>query len=302
MKNDLERELMDLLSLIQQQKPVLFDGGMGTQLARLGLELNGGVNNLSHPEKVLAVHKSYVESGAQVIATNTFTMNPIYIKTHNVDIDMEKANHAGVQIAKKSGAGFVLGDMGPTGQLLQPFGPYTEQEIIACYQAQGRVLAQAGVDGFIIETMIDLKEALCALRGCREVSSLPVVVSFTLSGKSSGGRTLMGQTMAQCAAAVAEQGGNAIGINCGELDPEEIAQVVAELRHKTDLPILTQPNAGKPKLVQGETVYDMSPDIFAQGILKCLEAGATMVGGCCGTTPDHIKAVAELISKENKKQ
>lgn len=289
---------MDFLSFIKQQKPVIFDGAMGTQLARHGLELSGGENNLSHPDTVLTVHESYVESGAHVITTNTFTMNPIYLKTHNLDIDMIKVNQTGARLAKEAGVRYVLGDMGPTGQLMEPFGPYTEQDVIDCYKAQGAVLAESGVDGFIIETMMDLKEALCALKACKEVSSLPVVVTFTMSVKSSGGRTLMGQTMAECAAAVADQGGDVIGTNCGELDLEEVAEIIAGLRDKTILPILAQPNAGKPKLVKRETVYDMTPHVFAQGILKCIAAGATLVGGCCGTTPEHIREVARLI--ENK--
>lgn len=289
---------MDFFSFMHKEKPVIFDGAMGTQLARIGLEFNSGVNNISHPDQVLKVHKSYVESGAQVIVTNTFTMNPLYLKTHNVDIDMVKANQAGARVAKEAGALYVLGDMGPTGQLLEPFGPYNEKDLIESYKAQGAVLAESGVDGFLIETMIDLREALCALKAIKEISALPVVVTFTISSKSSGGRTLMGQTMAECAAAVKDQGGDAIGTNCGELDPLEIAQVVAELKDKTDLPILAQPNAGKPKLVQGETVYDMTPEVFAQGVLKCLEAGASLVGGCCGTTPEHIREMARAIKHE----
>jgi len=288
---------MDFLSFIKQQKPVIFDGGMGTQLAKHGLALSGGENNLSHPDTVIEVHKSYVDSGAHVITANTFTMNPIYIKTHNLDIDMAAVNQAGVRLAKQAGARYVLADMGPTGQLMEPYGSYTKQDIIDCYKAQGAVLAESGVDGFIIETMMDLNEALCALKACKEVSSLPVVVTFTMSVKTSGGRTLMGQTMAECAQAVADQGGDVIGTNCGELDPEEIAEIIAGLRDKTALPILAQPNAGKPRLVKGETVYDMTPEVFAQGILKCIEAGADLVGGCCGTTPDHIREVTRLIGK-----
>jgi 5-methyltetrahydrofolate--homocysteine methyltransferase len=286
---------MDFLNYIHQKKPVIFDGAMGTELAKRGLALNGGVNNLSHPDQVIAVHKSYIESGSEVISTNTFTMNPIYLKTHNIEIDMVKVNQAGVRLAKKAGAKYVLGDMGPTGQLMEPYGLYGEKEMIECYQAQALVLAEAGVDGFIIETMMDLREALCALKACKMVSTLPVVVTLTLYAKDSGGRTLMGQTLAACAAAVEKEGGAVIGTNCGEFDPLEIARVVAELKRKTDLPILVQPNAGKPKLVKEETIYNMTPEVFAEGVLKCIEAGATLVGGCCGTTPEHIKAVARLF-------
>lgn len=287
---------MDFLSFLKEEKLVLFDGGMGSQLANLGLSLGGGAHNISHPDKVIEVHKSYVESGAQVIQTNTFTMNPIYLKTHNLDIDMVKVNQIGVRLAKQAGALYVVGSMGPTGQMMEPFSLYTEQDMIDCYKAQGRVLAESGVDGFLIETMMDLKEALCALKACKEVAPLlPAIVTLTMSVKTSGGRTLMGQTMAECAKAVADHGGDVIGTNCGELDPEEIAEIVVELKKKTNLPILVQPNAGKPKLINRETVYDMTPEVFAAGIMKCIEGGATLVGGCCGTTPDHIREMVRVI-------
>ncbi|WP_148134522.1 homocysteine S-methyltransferase family protein [Candidatus Formimonas warabiya] len=287
--------MMDLMTFFRQEKAVLFDGAMGTQLARYGLELSGGLNNLTHPETVLKVHRDYVQSGAQVLIANTFTMNPIYMKTHDLDIDFKKVNRTGVQLAKQAAGDrlFVLGDMGPTGQLMEPLGQFTEQEMIDNYRAQAEVLAEAGADGFIIETMMELKEALCALQACKEVSPLPVIVSFTLSTKSGGGRTIMGQSLAQCAAAVADQGGDVIGTNCGDLEPEEIAGIIGALREKTLLPILAQPNAGKPKLVKGQTVYQMAPEVFAQGVLKCFQAGASLVGGCCGTTPEHIAAVAQ---------
>ncbi|ATW28546.1 hypothetical protein DCMF_11245 [Candidatus Formimonas warabiya] len=283
------------MTFFRQEKAVLFDGAMGTQLARYGLELSGGLNNLTHPETVLKVHRDYVQSGAQVLIANTFTMNPIYMKTHDLDIDFKKVNRTGVQLAKQAAGDrlFVLGDMGPTGQLMEPLGQFTEQEMIDNYRAQAEVLAEAGADGFIIETMMELKEALCALQACKEVSPLPVIVSFTLSTKSGGGRTIMGQSLAQCAAAVADQGGDVIGTNCGDLEPEEIAGIIGALREKTLLPILAQPNAGKPKLVKGQTVYQMAPEVFAQGVLKCFQAGASLVGGCCGTTPEHIAAVAQ---------
>lgn len=291
---------MGLLNFIRQEKTVFLDGGMGTELARIGLGLNSGLYNLSHPEKVSSVHQSYVDSGAQVLVTNTFTMNPIYLKTHKLDIDLTQVNQEGVKIAKEAGGAYVLGDMGPTGQLMQPFGPYGEEEVVACYRTQGEILAASGVDGFLIETMLDLNEAICALKACKAVADLPVLVSLTISTKSDGGRTLMGQTMAQCAREVKEAGGDVIGANCGELDPLEMAELVAALKEETDLPILAKPNAGKPKLVKGKTVYDMTPEVFAQGILQCIKGGASLVGGCCGTTPEHIREITRVYKSQDK--
>ena len=289
---------MSFLSDLKSGKIMLFDGAMGTQLEKLGGDLSGGgKNNLTHPEIVLKVHQEYVESGAQVLITNTFTMNPIYVLTHNINVDLDEVNQAGVELARQAAKEeqFVMGGLGPTGQMLQPFGTYSEDDFYQGFKQQADILAASGIDGFIIETMFDVNEALCALRACRESADLPVIVSLTLSGNSDGGRTMMGQTMPECAAKLEKGGADVIGINCGDLDPEEIAQVVMNLKGETSLPIMVEPNAGKPKLSGGKTCYDMTPEIFADGIGKCLEAGASLVGGCCGTTPNHIRAVAKLL-------
>jgi len=289
---------MDLGHALKGEKIILFDGGMGTQLEKHGLALSGGINNLTNPDIVRQVHEGYIRSGSEVIITNTFTMNPIYMKTHGLNIDVNKINNAGVSIAQEAAAGkaYVLGGMGPTGQMVEPYGTYTEDDFFRSYYEQADILARSGVDGLIAETMFDLKEALAALRACLKAApTLPVIVSFALSQKTNGGSTMMGHAIADCARAVAEHGGSAVGINCGDLDPDEIAAIVAELYPKSSLPILVEPNAGKPKLVDGETVYHMSPEEFARGIEKSIHAGAKLVGGCCGTTPAHIKEVSGLI-------
>ena len=148
----------------------------------------------------------------------------------------------------------------------------------------------------MIESMFDLREALCALRACKEVSPLPVLVSIAFQTNSKGGRTMMGDTAEQCARQLTEIGADAIGANCGDLDPGQMADVVATLRAATDLVIAAQPNAGKPRLIEDRTVFDMAPEPFAKGIAECIEAGARIVGGCCGTTPEHIKALKKLIA------
>ncbi len=158
------------------------------------------------------------------------------------------------------------------------------------------MLAEGGVDGFIIETMTDLREALCAVRAVREASSLPVLASVSLKTVANGGRTIMGDTARDCAAKLAEAGACAVGANCGELDPLEIAQIVAFMREATDVPIIAQPNAGKVQLVDMRPTYGMSPADFAEGLRACAEAGARLVGGCCGTSPAHIKAAVDLLS------
>ena len=154
------------------------------------------------------------------------------------------------------------------------------------------------MDAFIVETMFDVREALCALRACKDSFPLPVIVSIAFSTEEKGGRTIMGDTAEECAKQLTEEGADVVGANCGELDPSQMAAVVSLLRPATSLPILAQPNAGTPRLVNGETVFEMEPEPFAGGITECMRAGARIVGGCCGTTPEHIRALAAAIARK----
>jgi len=192
----------------------------------------------------------------------------------------------------------VLGDISSTGQLLEPYGTYKESQFYDAFKEQAEILAESGVDGFIIETMFDLREAMCALGACKDNFSLPVIISITFTTETKGGRTIMGNSAEDCAKRLADAGADVIGANCGDLDPAQMAVVVSVLHSATSLPILAQPNAGKPKLVGNETVFEMAPAPFAEGIAKCLDAGARLVGGCCGTTPEHIHAVASLLNEK----
>ena len=152
-------------------------------------------------------------------------------------------------------------------------------------------------NGFIIETMFDLREALCALRASKEVSDLPVLVSIAFHTVTNGGRTIMGDSARDCAQALTEAGASAVGANCGNLDPFQMVEIVSKMREMTSLPILAQPNAGKPRLVENRTVFDLSPSDFAAGVYQCFQAGARMIGGCCGTSPAHIQAIADLLRR-----
>jgi 5-methyltetrahydrofolate--homocysteine methyltransferase len=151
------------------------------------------------------------------------------------------------------------------------------------------------VDGFIVETMFDLREALCALRACKGSFSLPVIVSIAFQTDKNGGRTMMGDTAERCARQLTDAGADVIGANCGDLDPLQMSRVVALLRAATARPLAAQPNAGKPQLLEDRTVFDLEPATFSEGVAECVRAGAQLVGGCCGTTPEHIRAVYERI-------
>ena len=291
---------MNLLELLSSDKtPIFLDGAMGTQLGEAGLEM-GGQNNVTDPDAVLAVHRQYAACGIHLLITNTLTMNGVNIGSHKVGVDVREVNLAGARLARAAaGEGqYVLGDMSSTGKMLQPYGKLSEEDAFATFREQAAILAEGGVDGLIVETMIDLREALCAARAAREACDLPIIATVSFSTLKNGGRTVMGNTARECAQTLAEEGACAVGANCGSLDPTEMAGIVTEMRQATDLPIVAQPNAGKPRLVDREAVFDMSPADFATGARECLQAGARLLGGCCGTSPAHIRALVELLGDQ----
>lgn len=288
---------MNFKERIESGGILIFDGAMGTQLEQRGAPA-GGESNLKAPEIVVQVQKAYVDAGSGAIIANTFCLCDIYAKSHKMDFDIVEANIKGVELARSAAGGnaMVMGDIGPTGQMLKPYGDFDEEQFYETFLAQAKILAKAGVDAFIIETMSDLKEAVCAVKACSKNFDIPVIASMTYSTERDGGRTVMGDRAGYCAAALAEAGAAVIGANCGELAPQQMATIIGSYRAAVDLPLLAQPNAGKPRIEGDVTVYDMGPAEFAEGIRTCIEAGARLVGGCCGTSPAHIKAVADMAA------
>jgi 5-methyltetrahydrofolate--homocysteine methyltransferase len=290
--------MMSLIDLLNSERETIFlDGAMGTQLGDMGLEM-GGQNCSTHPEAVLAVHQEYAACGIDLLITNTLTMNQINLGAHRVGVEVREVNLAGARLARQAAhpGQYVLGDISSTGKLLKPYGPLAEEEATAAFKEQALILQEGGVDGFIVETMTDLREAVCALRAVRETSELPVIASISFKTATNEGRTIMGNTAAECARGLAEAGACVVGANCGELDPLEMAQVVALMRQAVTVPIIAQPNAGKVQMVDMKPTYGMSPTDFAAGVRACVLAGTRLVGGCCGTSPAHIKAAVDLLA------
>ncbi len=290
---------MRLAEALKNQDVILLDGAMGTELSRRGL-MACGRTNLDAPDAVRAIHQEYIQCGCQALTTNTLTMNRIYIETHNVGVSVRDVNKAGTELARQAAGTdrYVFGDISSTGQLLEPYGTYKESQFCDAFREQAEILAESGADGFIIETMFDLREALCAVRACKDNLSLPVIVSMAFTTEEKGGRTMMGDSAEQCARSLTDAEADAVGANCGDLDPAGMAAVVSVLKSATSLPLLAQPNAGKPKLVGIETVFEMAPASFAAGLAECVQAGAKLIGGCCGTTPEHIRAVAQTLGRK----
>jgi 5-methyltetrahydrofolate--homocysteine methyltransferase len=290
---------LNFKNFLTSSKFIILDGAMGTELERRGA-LGRCNSNLTNPEIVEEIHRDYFNAGSHAVITNTFSMNRLYIETHNLKIDVKEVNSSGVKSARNAAEedGYVLGDIGSTAQMLEPYGTCKEEDLYNTFKEQASILSEAGVDGFIIETIFDLREALCAVRACRDVSGIPVIASMSFQTVKNGGRTMMGNSAEECAGRLTEEGADAVGANCGDLSPKEIAEIVSIMKKSTTLPIAAQPNAGKPKLEGGEVFY-MEPVLYATETLECYKAGATIIGGCCGTTPKHIKILSELIEKEN---
>ena len=280
--------------LTSTKKTILLDGAMGTQLAEAGLEM-GGKTNITYPDAVLSIHQQYAECGADMIITNTLTMNRINIESHKMDVDVTEVNLAGARLARSAvrEGQYVLGDMGSTGKMLKPYGDLSTDDAYSAFKEQAIILAEGGVDGIIIETMFDLAEALCCIRACKDAVDLPVIVSMSFNTMQRGGRTIMGNSAQDCAKALMEAGACVVGANCGNIDPFQMSEIISKMREVTSLPLLAQPNAGIPRFVESRTVFEMSPSDFAEGVNRCIESGAQLVGGCCGTSPAHIRAVAK---------
>jgi 5-methyltetrahydrofolate--homocysteine methyltransferase len=290
---------MSLQKLLESERATIFlDGAMGTQLGEAGLEM-GGQNCITHPDAVRAVHERYAACGIDLLITNTLTMNRINIESHGVGVDVRDVNLAGARLAKAAAhkGQYVLGDISSTGKLLSPYGPLAPDDAYAAFKEQASILAEAGVDGLVIETMIDLNEAEHAVRAARDACDLPVFASMAFNTAANGGRTVMGNTAADCALKMVEAGATVVGANCGSLDPLEVAEIVSLMRQVVPVPIVAQPNAGKGRLVNKSLVFDMTPSDFAAGIQACVQAGARLVGGCCGTSPAHIEAMVNLLGE-----
>lgn len=288
-----------ILDLVNE-RPVLLDGGMGTELIRLGLSQGACPEawNTERPEAVKSVHASYFEAGSDAVSTNSFGGSRIKLAAHGLEARAAELNTAAARIAREAApAGrFVAGSIGPTGKFLRPQGEFTEAEFEEAYAEQAGALARGGVDFLIIETQYDLREALAALRAARSaVPSLPVFVTLTFNAYPRGYFTLMGNTVTAAVEALEKEGASAVGANC-TLDSQEMVGLVRAFRQATRLPVVAQANAGKPVLgADGGVSYSQGLEDYVRFVPAMLEAGASIVGGCCGTGPDYIRKMSELM-------
>ncbi|MEJ2550149.1 MAG: betaine--homocysteine S-methyltransferase [Anaerolineales bacterium] len=286
--------------LMSGEGVVLADGGMGTTLFSLGLDRGTAPEmwNLEHPDRIAKIHRGYIDAGAQIILTNSFGGNRARLGRHKLAERTREINRAAAKIARGEADAaeepiLVGGSLGPTGRLMEPLGDLspTEAETIFTEQASG--LIDGGVDVLWIETMSDLQEVHAALRGCIQAGTdLPLVATMTFD---THGHTSMGVSPEDAVANLADFNLSAIGANCGN-GPEEIEVVIAKMHAAAPSKILVaKSNAGMPRLHEGKTTYDASPEIMAEHALRVSALGARIIGACCGSTADHIRAMRKAI-------
>ena len=273
-------------------KILLFDGAMGTMLQRYGIkagELHESYN-LLHPEIIEKIHKSYIEAGSDIITTNTFGANALKLKNYKYTVD--EIVTQGVKIAKKAaGDKYVALDIGPIGQLMQPYGTLSFQKAYELFAEQVIAGAKAGADMILIETMLDLYEAKIAILAAKENSSLPIICTMTFQDD---GRTLTGTDAFTMVNVLQGLNVDALGINCS-LGPNEIMPILDDILKYSRIPVIVQPNAGLPEIIDGKTVFSVGPDEFALNCKIMVQNGVSMIGGCCGTNPEFIHCIKNTI-------
>ncbi len=275
------------------KKLLFLDGAMGTMLQKYGLPTGVCPEsfNLTHPDIVQKIHREYAEAGSDILITNTFGANPLKLAAYGLEDKVEEICCTAVANAR-IGAGrpiLVAGDMGPTGHFIAPLGNSSFEEIYDSYFTLASALAKGGADYLIIETIIDVQEMRAALLAAKDACTLPVICQFSFN---EDGRTITGTTPEAAAILLDAMGADVIGVNCS-LGPVQLLPIIKQMAAVTDKPLVIQANAGMPELVDGETVFPLSPQDMAAHVPDMILAGASYIGGCCGTSPAHIKAMKE---------
>jgi 5-methyltetrahydrofolate--homocysteine methyltransferase len=274
------------------------DGATGTMLQAAGLPTGtpGEAWVLERPEEIKALHRAYLEAGSQIVLTATFGATRARLEAAGLDAQVEEINRRAAELARQVAGDerYVGGDIGPTGEMMPPLGPLTYEAAVEMFAEQAAALASGGVDCIYIETMSDLNEARAAVEGARGACDLPVFCTFSFD---THGHTGMGVSPGRAAAALAELDAAAVGANCGHA-PEEVLDFLPQMRAEAPSAyLIAKPNAGIPRRVKRQFVYDATPGRMAELALSFVELGASIVGACCGSSPDHIAAMARAIHK-----
>ena len=287
---------------------LLGDGAMGTQLMFAGLEQGGCGEawNLTHPDRVLAIQRRYAEAGSDCLLTNTFGGSRIMLTRHGHGDEGAAINRAAVEIAREAFGGrpgFVIGDIGPFGGLMEPYGEFTEAQVRQAFTEQAQALVEAGADAIIIETQTSLEELGLGIEAARAAGAACIIgsLAYDVTRDGSTFRTMMGIDPERAAGFMEERGAHVVALNCGTgMDMARARDAVERYRAVSGLPVMAQPNAGQPKLVDMKVVYDETPEQMVSGVVPLLEAGINILGACCGSTPAHIGAFRGALDEWEK--
>lgn len=287
------------LERIDADDTLLADGAMGTMLLARGLKPGAcpELVNLERPEVVEEIARLYLEAGADIIEANTFGASPAKLAPYGLAGRTAEINRAGVRAARNviGHRAYVAGNCGPSGKILKPYGDTDAGEIYDSFIQQAQALIEAGVDLICIETMIDLAEAMLAVKAVKAVAAaIPVTATMTFDPTPRGFYTIMGVNVARAAAGLRDAGADLVGSNCGN-GIENMLAIAAEFRKCTDLPVIVQPNAGLPQMKDGQVIYGETPAFFADKAKELVAGGVAVIGGCCGTTPEHTTALRKMI-------
>jgi 5-methyltetrahydrofolate--homocysteine methyltransferase len=296
-----------LLDRLKSGEVLLSDGAMGTLLIERGLQVGAGSRpgecpealNLTHPEILEEIARMYLEAGAEIAQTNTFGANPLRLASYGLADKLEEINLSAVRAVRKvvGDRAYVFACCGPSGKLLKPYGDTEPDTVFRGFVRQVRILVQAGVDAINFETMIDLAEAVLAVKAAKSVdSSLPVCATMTFEPRKKGFFTCMGNGIPQVAEGLAQAGADIIGSNCGN-GIERMVAIAREFRSVTRLPLSDRANAGLPTITDDRAVYPETPEFMAAQIPELLDLGVSIIGGCCGTTPAHIRAFRAVLDR-----
>jgi 5-methyltetrahydrofolate--homocysteine methyltransferase len=275
---------------------LLADGATGTMLQAAGLPVGvpGEAWVLEHPDEIMQLHRSYLEAGSQIVLTTTFGGSRTRLRAAGLDMRVTDINRRAAELARQVAGddNYVAGDIGPTGEMMAPIGPLTYEEAVEVFAEQAQALAEGGADVIFIETMSDLNEAKAAVVGARQACDLPVFCAFSFDHH---GRTGMGVSPEEAAETMAALGVPAIGANCGHA-PEEVLEILPKMRQAApDALLIAKPNAGIPRMVKRQVVYDATPERMAELSSRYVASGASIIGTCCGSSPEHIAAIATAV-------
>ncbi|MBN1581282.1 MAG: homocysteine S-methyltransferase family protein [Anaerolineae bacterium] len=290
--------MQDLATYFAQGNILVADGATGTMMQSMGLPAGTPPElwNVEKPDSVRSLYRAYLDVGSRVILTNSFGGSRIKLqRSGGLGARAYELNHAAAILAKKEAGdkAYVAGDLGPTGELMEPYGTLAYEDAVDAYAQQAEALVEGGVDLLWAETMSDLSEARAAVEGAKRVTDLPIFCSFSFT---KSGRTMMGVTPTQVADTLGPMGLLAMGTNCGE-GLDIMAPILAEFKRALpDALLIAKPNAGLPRLENGKTVFDLGADEFAAHMPHLIELGARVIGGCCGSSPQHIAAIVTALS------